>query len=262
MGCGVLHVGRPLAHGDRVRRPFEQAGVEVPELAAAAVRVGRVPRTPEAGSEPLVPIEDQRVGLGRLGGPPAVAAGVDRAETDGRVGMHREQPAELAATRQADGELEGELVLALCARLVDDAVAPDVVGHRIALVDGHGAGLLAVHVLARLRRPHRHGPVPAIAGGDQESVDVVPRQQLGGVAVHLAVVVLVIAIDRALDLLAGALADVGDGDETNPLVAEQLPQVAHAAVADADAAETDGVADGVVADHHRPERRLSGNRAA
>ena len=35
---GVLHVGRPLRHRHRVRRPFEKSRMEIPELAAAAIR--------------------------------------------------------------------------------------------------------------------------------------------------------------------------------------------------------------------------------
>src|SRR6185369_13262377 len=82
-GLGVLHVDRPLGHGDRVGSPFEEAGVEVPELAAPTIGVGRVPGPPEAGAEPLVPVEHERVRLGSFGGPPAMASGVDGTESDG-----------------------------------------------------------------------------------------------------------------------------------------------------------------------------------
>src|ERR1039458_9757800 len=204
------------------------------ELAAATDNVSGIPRPPEARAQPLIPIEDQRIGLRSLRRPPAVSARTYGSQPDRRIRVHRQQPPQLAAARKAYRELKGELVFPLGARLVDHAIAAHIVGHGVAFIDRHGAGFLDEHVLAGLCRPHRHGSMPAVAGGNQESVNVRAREDFRRVAVHLAVVVLVIAIDGALDALAGALPDVGDADEPHPRIAQQHPQVGHAASADSE----------------------------
>ena len=73
-----------------------------------------------------------------------------------------------------------------------------------------------------------------------------------GIAIHHAIVVLVIVVDRALDGLASALADVGDGHEPHPRIAQQLFEIGHPTAADADAAEHQ-----LIVRHGVPGRRLS-----
>src|ERR1035438_7887174 len=49
---GVFHVRGPLSHGDGVRRPLQQTGMEIPELAAATVRVSGIGGRARAGARP------------------------------------------------------------------------------------------------------------------------------------------------------------------------------------------------------------------
>jgi hypothetical protein len=187
-----------------------------------------------------------------------VPASVHRTEADSGIRVYRSQPPQFAAPGEPDRELERVLVLSLCTRLVDHAVPSHVVCHRVGFVDRHRAGLLDVQVLAGLCRPHRHQPVPPVAGRDQQRVDVWPCKDLCRIAVHFAVVVLVIAVDRALYHFASILANVGDADKPHSLIAEQHPEVCHSPIADTDATDDDLVDWSVVAHHYRSE--LAGTR--
>ena len=138
---------------------------------------------------------------------------------------------------------EGRLARALDAGLVDAAVPPGRLDDRPALGDGHARRLLGVDVLARPHRHDRRQRVPAVAGGDQDRVDVrAGGEELAHLGIHLAVGVAVVLVDHLLDGLAAHLPGVADRDELDVLLAEHPVQVELAAGPDADAAEHDALA--------------------
>src|ERR1035438_7818521 len=69
----VVAISGPLADVAGVGGPLQNPGMEVPELAPSAIRVAGVIRAPRTWTQPLVPIEDQRIGLWPFFGPPTVA---------------------------------------------------------------------------------------------------------------------------------------------------------------------------------------------
>ena len=73
---------------------------------------------------------------------------------------------------------EVHAIAPLRTRLIDAAEAQERVGERSAFGDGHRAGLLAVDVFARLGGRDRKESVPAIAGRDEQGVNVLARPQL------------------------------------------------------------------------------------
>ena len=106
--------------------------------------------------------------------------------------------ADHAAAHDLDLEAIGVDRAALVASLIDGAVALHGVGHRPALLNGEGDGLLAVDILACLCGEDRGGAVPAVARGDEHGVEVGPRQQLAEVGVGLAVLVPVLRVHQVL----------------------------------------------------------------
>src|ERR1035441_6723932 len=236
----VVAIGGPLADVAGVGGPLQNPGMEVPELAPSAIRVAGVIRAPRTWNQPLVPIEDQRIGLWPFFGPPTVA---QRSEGPRPiVGMHGQQFAELAAAGQPHREFEVGDVAALAPGLVDHPITADIFGQREAFRDGDGGGLLAVDVLAGLRRPDRHAGVPAVAGGDHDGFDIFAGQQFRVIAVDDAVAVSIVPINRGLDGLARGFPDIGDADKLNPRIGEGRRQILLAAVAEPAAAADDSVA--------------------
>ena len=105
--------------------------------------------------------------------------------------------AELAALREPHGGLEVRHAPPLRAGLEDAAGLADRVVEGLAKSDRQPAGLLAVNVLAGLRREDRGRGVPAVAGGNQHGVNVRPREQIAEVAVEHAVLVPVMLVDES-----------------------------------------------------------------
>jgi hypothetical protein len=164
------------------------------------------------------------------------------------------QLAQGAGLEQILAELEVGAIAALAAGLVDAVVAAEGIGQRPALLDGHGAGLLAVHILAVLCSKDGERSVPAVAGGNQHGIDVRTGEQRVVIVVHLAVVVTILLVDHRLDCFAPFIADVADRDESRLAEVEQFAEVVFPAGADADAAENNLVAGRngprALAEHH------------
>ncbi len=152
--------------------------------------------------------------------------------------------AELAAVGKLHGLLEVRHAAALGAGLEDAAEMAHRVGQVLAIGDGQPAGFLAVHILARLGREHRGRRVPAVAGGDQDGVDIGPGQQLAEIAIENAIVVLVVAVDQLLSRLAAAGLNVGDGHNLHVALGEHALEVISASGADADHPQRDPLARG------------------
>ena len=71
--------------------------------------------------------------------------------------------------------------------------------------------------------------MPAVAGGDQDRVDIRPGQQLVEDAVGSAVVVAVLVVGHFLDRLAPLGSDIADGDELHFLLTQKAGQIVRAA---------------------------------
>ncbi len=104
-------------------------------------------------------------------------------------------------------------------------------------------GFLAIDVLAR---PHRHDGrqrVPAVAGGDQDGVEVrALGQELANVAVHGAVLFPYFVSTKFLTALAPAAVGVADRQELHVRFVEHLAQHGLAPAAQSDAAQQDALA--------------------
>lgn len=103
--------------------------------------------------------------------------------------------------------------------------------------------------------------MPTVAGGDQEGIDIRPRQQFGGIAIHLAVGIAVMVVYEALDFFAGALPNVRNGDEAHASVGEQALEVVHPAAANADPPEDQSIVgrDGTAGPRGGRSGRLAGS---
>src|SRR5207244_6980535 len=121
--------------------------------------------------------------------------------------------------------------------------------HALALVDGEGQGLLAVHVLAGAHGGDGDEGVPVVGRADGDRVDVAVLQQLAEVLDSAAV-----AADEAGGVVAVVPVHVADGDELHAALAHgvlhdvdaalavQLPAAAPRVVgADADGGHDDAV---------------------
>ena len=237
----LLGVDAGLGLGKGVGTPFADATrVEVVMAPPAAADVGRVVWPPGDRAQPGVPVHFFLGGLG-LFRQPGVAhlGGIPGGDVCSRR-LHLAQPPDAG---QLDGRDETALAKALNSGLVDAPVPPRRLDHLSPLGDRHARRLLGINVLAR---PHRHDcrqRVPAIAGGDQDRVDVRPgREELAHLRIHLAVGVAVMLVDDLLDGLAAYLARVADRDELHVLLPEHPVQVELAAAAEADAPEHDALA--------------------
>jgi hypothetical protein len=149
------------------------------------------------------------------------------------------EAAELAARRQLDRVDEIRHVAPLRAGLIHPSFAADRVRERAAFGDRHRAGLLAVDVLAGFRRDGGCRRVPAVAGGDEDRVDVFSRQQLVQVGVHGAVFVAVLRVRHAFHELAALFPNVTDRDELHIVVGEHVAEDVLPSRPDTDRAEDD-----------------------
>jgi len=159
---------------------------------------------------------------------------------------------ELAAAREARGEPEIIDVAPLGAGLENATVAIHAVGKLLALANRHAARLLAINILARLRRQDRGHRMPAIARGDEDGVDVGAPENLGHLAGLGAVLVLVVAVDHHANDFAPGFLNIGIHHELHVGLAEKRLQVLATARANSNAAEHDAVArsDGAVLSEH------------
>ena len=86
--------------------------------------------------------------------------------------------AELAGVGQFDRQLEVWNISTLGTGLIDSTVTPHRVRQRLAFGDCGRARFFAVYIFARLGREDRSHRVPAVAGRDQQCVDVVTGQNI------------------------------------------------------------------------------------
>ena len=99
--------------------------------------------------------------------------------------------------------------------------------------------------------------MPAIAGRNENGVDILSVQDLAEVAIELAILVLVVFVDEAFARIAAARLNVGDGDTLHIGQLKHRLQVVGAAGPDADHAERNLFAGGdgaVAAQRHVPAR--------
>src|ERR1035437_7791364 len=238
----AVGIGRPLAQVARVRAPLQDAAAVEIEVPPPAPRdILRVVRPPRGRPQPAVPIAHLLGWLG-LAGQPVVNRGRRPAVARTHLRVDSLQLAEFAAARQVEGLDEIRPVAPLRPRLVNPSQPQERVRQRAAVGDGHGARLLAVNVLARLRRHHREQRMPAVARGDQQGVDILARPQLLLVGVHRAIVVAVFLVHHGLDGFTAFIAHVADRHELHVRLTQEAAQIAGAAAADAEAAHADAVA--------------------
>ena len=147
--------------------------------------------------------------------------------------------AELSAVCQLHGLLEIGDAAPLGPGLEHAPGALDRLGQLLAQGDGYPARLLTVDVLARLRRQHRRRGVPAVAGRDQDGVDVLAVEQLPEVAEHDAVLVSIVLVHHRLAGVAAARLHVGDGHAMHVGQFEHGAQIVGASWAEADDPERD-----------------------
>ena len=253
-----------------VRLPAPKSAAEVPGddvPGPAELMVAGVERAPGSGPQPEVPVE--AVG-GRFGGQVHLVDGAGESDVDPR------HPADPARSDQLDGpdELGGRPLLE--ADLHHPAVAPDGVDHGPGLADRQRHRLLAVDVLPGLRREDARRHVPAVAGDDDDGVDVRPGEKFPEVRVRRAALVgparrrrRIGGFDGRLRVLPAPAVDVADGEDLGIGVLEEAAQVPFAHPADADAPDGDPLArrfrlasaeDGGRDDEGRPEGSAGGRR--
>ena len=92
-------------------------------------------------------------------------------------------------------------------------------------------------MLPAARRLDADQRMPAFSGGDDDGIDVRPRQQLAEIGMRGAFRIAILLIDRALGPLEGFLTDVGDGEDPDVRHLEEAANVAAAHPADADVPE-------------------------
>ena len=152
----------------------------------------------------------------------------------------------------------------LAAALEDALVLLDRVAHGPALGDGQRQRLLAIDVLAGLRRQDDGHGVPVVRRADQDGVDVLAIEQFAEIDEGVAALVLARLLVGGVMLLdetpgrftagdgaipvAGAFAvDVADGHDLHAVIAEEAAHVVEALIAGADDAEIDALARGRLA---------------
>ena len=116
-----------------------------------------------------------------------------------------------------------------------------VPGEPLTGIDGDTARLLAVDILTRFGSGDRRGCVPAIAGRDQNGIDVVSPEQFAEVAVQLAVFVSVMTIDHPLALIASHLLHIGDRGHSDVVKLQHRSQVVPAPGTDSDHPQIDAI---------------------
>ena len=126
--------------------------------------------------------------------------------------------------------------------------------HEIAaFLNGETDGLLAINILASVRRKHGRHRVPAIARGDGHRVNVLPCEHVAEIRVRQAILVAVVRINRVLCGFQTVRARVADGNVLQFLERKKIRQRGLRPVAQADAAENNPVAggNGTVKAEHR-----------
>jgi hypothetical protein len=112
------------------------------------------------------------------------------------------------------------------------------------LLNGHGAGFFAIDVLAGAGGKDRGGAMPAVAGGDDDGVDIRSGEQLVHVNIAGAVIVAIVAVDGLADDFAVGFLDVGNGDEVDIGLLEETFEHLAPARSEADSADGDAVVGG------------------
>ena len=192
-GTALIHAEPPLGDVEVVRAPISHGAAGVvaivaPARPAAVVHVRcdvGVERAPRGRPEPQVPIKPLRDWFG--GQAPGFARRAADVHVD-RVGF-----ADAAAADHLAGksELVGRPLLA--AGLEDAAVTTRRSDHGLALTNGQGQGLFAVHVLAGFHGRDADQGVPVVRRGHDDGVYVVARDDLSEVPVGLDAVVGLLA---------------------------------------------------------------------
>ena len=107
----------------------------------------------------------------------------------------------------------GRQISSLCADLKYPSGATNNFGQLQALRDVFGAGLLAIKILAGLRRVCGHRRVPVRPGGDQYGIDIFAIEEFTKIAIRIAALVSVFVIDCFLDERTASFLDVAHRSE-------------------------------------------------
>ena len=234
----VVH--RPLAEIDAVRAPLQHAATDEPATLLEVEAVGKrlcIEWPPGCWAEVHVPVSDRRIGR-RVLRQPAAGKGLHA----GGMGIHAGDPPEPASPREFAGEGKVRQVPALRARLKHRAAPPHRVAKDQALGDVLGAGLLAVDVLAGLRRMHGHQAVPVGPRGNQHGVHIGLIEEFAEVVIGAAFRGAVVLVGDRLHRIPAGLLDVADRHELHVGLLEEAAEVVFAAAADADAGHADSLA--------------------
>ena len=142
---------------------------------------------------------------------------------------------------ESNGGLEVRHAPPLCSSLKDAASLLDHVVEGLAEPDRQAARFLAIDVLAGLRREDRGRGVPAIAGGNEDRVDVGPRQQLAEVAVERTVSGSIVLVNKSLSRFPPAGLNVANGHTLAIGLLEYSPKVIGSARTDAYYSQSDAL---------------------
>ena len=127
------------------------------------------------------------------------------------------QSAQASVTDQFGGAAEMPIGALLAAGLQDAPLLPYGSTHGAPFGNGEGERLLAVDVLAGLRRPNDLDRVPVVGGADLDGVDIVTGQEVAKIAQSVAAIVVPGPLLLGIVPLDDALCRFPPGDATVPV---------------------------------------------
>jgi hypothetical protein len=126
---------------------------------------------------------------------------------------------------------------ALRAGLIHSAISGDTVGKHPTLFDGHTAWFLTVDIFTRFGGQDRSKRMPAIAGRDENGVDVVTFQDVVHISIDNTIVIPVVLVDHRLHSLATSALQVGGSDHLHIGILEKPRKNVRASVSDTDSSK-------------------------
>ena len=154
------------------------------------------------------------------------------------------EAAEFSGAGEMGGELEVGDIAALRAGLKNATGAVNRIGEGLTLADGEAAGFFGVDILAGFGGENGREGVPAVAGGDEDGVEIGAGQEVTEIPIRGAGLIALALVDGRFDGIAHAGLDVARGDEAHIGRGQHGGEDHFAAWADADTAEGDAVARG------------------
>ncbi len=232
--AGVLAVIRPLGQVVKVCSKIGElsAGVIVDPPKRTMTSSGCVSFI-RSGAEPSVIVK-------------AFRDGFDFLRRTGRavmiVTMERVKPAEHAASRDIDTEAKTGVTASLRTGLIDCAVSFHRIRDGPAFGDGQRNRFFAVDIFSGLRRFNRENRMPVVRRGDQHRIYVAPCEDLAKVVVCGAIFVAVSRIHSLLCPDPMIRIDVTNGQHTQIITCQEIPQIVHALTAQTNSAHRESFA--------------------